>query len=406
MSETVTLDELPSFNATLSKNLMRNHEKRFADKIKSIKRTSGDLAAVTDKLDVSVRNAWGSLDKTTSEQGLRLTQTIRDTAQQLSSQEVQSTYRDSDSYHETAIEASNKVILAIRKYVPKLHKTLKTDIASLNSSLAKLEASINSLGTALDESPGSRIESLESDVRILLEKHRALKELRSKNMEIQESISKETNMGMALTVERESLLSNEEFRELEHYEEALKTKEGEIDQFLQPLIKPLRKFERTLSPDNLSQPERQALAKLIEDPKNSVSEIDPQRVLQILHALTVPLMQGDLQIEDRKRKRAEEVITAVNNGELGKLRQSYITLQNDIRSMVNKLTASGFIHKRNELTRRLIEIESRTSEFNMQLADNKKRIDEMTKAISKQKTMIESRIAELSGEQVDVKVES
>ena len=406
MRESIRLDELPDFKATLSKDLMRNHEKRFADRIKSIKRNSDDLAAVADRLEVSVRNAWGSLDKATSEQGVRLTQTIRDRAQQLSSQDVQYTYKDSDSYHETAVEASNKIILAIRRYVPKLHKTLKTDIASLNSSLAKFEASINLLGTALDESPGSRLELLEADVRILLEKDHALKHLQSQNTEIEESISKEADNERGLIAERDSLLSNEEFRQLEHYEEALKTKEGEIDQFLQPLVKPLKKFERTQSTDDLSQPEQQALAKLIEDPKNSVFEIDPRTLLQVLKALGASLMQGDLQIEDRKRKRAEEVIVFVDNGELEKLHKSYITLKENVHNMTDRLTANGLIHKRSELSRHLTEIQSRKSQLNVQLADNKKRVDEMTKAISKQKTLIESKIAELSGKQVDVNVET
>ena len=406
MRENIGLDKLSDFEATLSKDLMRNHERRFADRIKNVKRSSDDLAAVADRLEVSVRNAWGSLDKATSEQGLRLTQTIRDRAQQLSNQTVQSAYKDSDNYHETAVEASNKIILAIRRYVPKLHKTLKTDIASLNSSLAKFEDSINLLGTALDESPGSALETLEADVRILLEKNQALKLLQAQNVQILESISKEVESESVLKAEQDSLLSNDEFRQLKHYEEALRTKEEEIDQFLQPLLKPLKKFEKMRSTDNLSQPERQAIAKLIEDSKNAVFEIDNRTVLQILKTLGSSLMRGDLQIEDRKRKRAEEVIVSVDNGELERVRQSYFTLKQDAQNVTDRLAASGLIQKRDELFRQLTEIQSKELQLNVHLSDNKRRVDEMTKAISKQRALIESKITELSGKEVDVRVES
>ena len=60
---------------------MRSHEKRFAERIKNVKRASEDLAAVANRLEVSIRNAWGSLDSTTSDQGVRLTQTIIRAAQ-------------------------------------------------------------------------------------------------------------------------------------------------------------------------------------------------------------------------------------------------------------------------------------------------------------------------------------
>jgi tetratricopeptide (TPR) repeat protein len=250
--ENVNLVELPAYADTLCKGIMRSYEKRFVEREKNIKRASDDLAVVANRLEVSIRNAWGSLDKTTSEQGVRLAQTIREAAQQISKQDIQSEYSGSETFHTTAVEASDKVILAIRKYVPKLHKALKTDIASLNSSITKFEAAINAFGIALDESPGSAIESLKVDIHTLLEKEHTLNELRRERQKIHESATMSLDAEKALLKEQEALLSHEEFRQLLQLQDALQSKNGAIEQLIQPLLKALRKYERTLSDDDKS----------------------------------------------------------------------------------------------------------------------------------------------------------
>ena len=317
--EDVSLVDLPAFADALYKDVMRNHEKRFAERIKNIKRTSDDLAALASRLEVSIRNAWGSLDKTTSEQGVRLAQTIRETAQQISKQDIPSDYNGLEILHKTAVEASDKIILSIRKYVPKLHKAMKTDIASLNSSLTKFEASINAFGIALDESPGSAIESLKVEIRTLMEKDHALKELRVDTGEIRELIIASLDGEKALLREQEALLSREEFRQLLQLEHALRFKGEAIEQFLQPLAKALKKYERRLSDEDESLDHR-VLTLLIENPRTTVSETDSHRLLQVFNALNGALTRGELGIEERKRKRAEEVVAAITRGELDQLR--------------------------------------------------------------------------------------
>jgi hypothetical protein len=400
--ESIRVDELPAYNQKLFSDLMKNHEKRFAERIKGIRRTSTELVTIADKLELSIRNAWGSLDKTTSEQGIRLAQTIRDNAQQLSTQEEkQPNYKNSETFHDNAVEASNKIILAIRKYAPKLHKTLKADIASLNSSLMKFETSINALGISLDESPGRALETLDTEVKLLVEKTHALRQLKLQTQATQESITKESDNEQRTREEESALLSSEAFHQLKYYEETLTSNETEIDQLLQPLVKPLKKLERLLSKDELLPPEHQALAKLIENPMNSI-EINTREIRKLLHVLNNYLASGQMEIEDRKRRRAQEVITAIEERELDKLSEAHNTIQHSIKETVDKLELNGLLQKRNDIMQRLLEIKSKTVQLNTLLNEYEKRVNETSKVLSKQKTLIESKINELTGKELTI----
>ena len=401
MVKTVRLDELIAFSNSLAHDLMRPYERVFGEKTKNIKRTSEDIANIAGRLEISIKNAWGSLDKATSEQGLRLTQTIKETARQLTGQEIDSNYTESERFHETAIDVSNKIILAIRKYVPKLYKVLKTDLAALNSALSKLEASINSLGIALDESPGKVLQSLESEIKIIQQKNHVIKGLQKQDEEIKRSIQKSSKTERSLLLEQNALLSGEQFRKLQQYEEALNSKSAEIDQLLQPLTKPLRKFERTLS-DNDSTVDRNILAKLMEAPKETISSYDAQLINRLFGSLEDALNNGKLEIEDRKRRRAQEVIQAINRGELEKLRTAYLLLQNDAQTAKESLAAHGLLEKNERLKQLLSETRSQGEQLKLTQRENAKKIEELTRVVSKQKALIESRIAKLSGQQISL----
>ncbi len=249
--EDVNLADLPTFADSLYKELMRGHEKRFEARIKNVNRASDELSTVASRLEVSIRNAWGSLDKTTSEQGLRLVQTIKELTHQISNQSIPSDYNGLESLHKTSVEASDKIIITIRKYVPKLYKAMKTEIASLNSSLTRLETTINEFGTSLDNSPGSEIESLRADIHTLLHKEHTLKELVAENRQIRKTVASSVDEEKTLLHEQENLLSHDGFRQLLQLEDASRSKAEAIEQFLQPLTKALKKYERIMS-DNKS----------------------------------------------------------------------------------------------------------------------------------------------------------
>jgi hypothetical protein len=403
--ENVNLVDLPAYADTLCKDIMRGYEKRFVEREKNIKRASDDLAVVSNRLEISIRNAWGSLDKTTSEQGVRLAQTIREAAQRISKQDIQSDYSSSEIFHTTAVEVSDTIILAIRKHVPKLHKALKTDIALLNSSITKLEAAINTFGIALDESPGGAVESLKADIRTLLEKQDTLNELRRERQKIHELTIMSLDAEKSLLKEEEVLLSHEEFRCLLQLQDALQSKNEAIEQLIQPLFKALKKYERMLSDDDKSFG-RQVLTRLINNPQITVAETDSHSLLHVFTALEGALTQGELGIEERKRKRAEEVITAITQGELDRLRGEYIAIQENVRNTTEKLNTTGLLRKKEDLLKSLEGTRFRTAQLNAQLAENEKRIEDVIKIISKEKLLIEKESTRLSGKPFAIRTEN
>jgi hypothetical protein len=400
LDTTIQLSELATFNDTLTHDLMKNYEKNFGEKIKNIKRSSEDIANVADRLDLAIKNAWGSLDKTTSEQGLRLTQTIKETGRKLSGYEIESNYAKSEEFHKTAVEISNKIILSIRKYVPKLHKVLKTDIAALNSTLTKLESSINSLGIALDDSPGRALETLELETKVLLVKKSTAKELEIRNQEIEQSILQSTKDEENLLNEQNQLLSREEFLILQKCENSLKSEIEKIEQLLQPIAKPLRKFERTLTEDSPIDPN--ILEKLIENPKEAISKYSTQSISRILNSLNDALNQGKLGIEERKRRKAQEVIEAANRGELEKRRTTFLSIQNNTQTATDILIANGLFDKNERLKQLLTKTRSESEQLKTTQNSNRKKIEELTKVISKQKALIESEILKLSGRKISI----
>ena len=401
--EDVNVADLPTFADSVYKELMRGHEKRFEARIKNVNRASDELSTVASRLEVSIRNAWGSLDKTTSEQGLRLVQTIKELTHQISNQSIPSDYNGLESLHKTSVEASDKIIITIRKYVPKLYKAMKTEIASLNSSLTRLETTINEFGTSLDNSPGSEIESLRKDIHTLLHKEHTLKELVAENRQIRKTVASSVDEEKTLLHEQENLLSHDGFRQLLQLEDASRSKAEATEQFLQPLAKALKKYERIMS-DNKSI-DHVVLTRLVENPRAAVSETDFHTLLHIFNALNGALSRGELGIEERKRKRAEEVILSIKQGDLEQLRTEQVEIQNRIKKTNDQLQATGLLHTKEELTEAITRTQSKTAQLNMQLAENEKRIEAITGTISKEKLLIENEIARLSGKKVTIRTE-
>lgn len=380
---------------------MRSHEKRFEARIKNIRRASDELSTVASRLEVSIRNAWGSLDKTTSEQGLRLVQTIKEAANQISNQSIPSDFNGLESLHKTSVGASDKIILTIRKYVPKLYKAMKTDIASLNSSLTKLETTINEFGTSLDDSPGSAIESLKVDIRDILEKEHTLNELLEDNRQIRKTLASSVDGERTLLREQETLLTNEEFRQLFQLEDAARSKAETIEQFLQPLVKPLKKYGRIMSDDKSL--DRRILTQLVEKPQATVSETDPRALLRLFNSLNGALNRGELGIEERKRKRAEEVILSISRGDLEQLRSEFASIQERIKKTEDQLQITGLFHKKEQLAEALTQTQSKTAQLNAQLAENERRLEIVTAMISKEKSLIEKEVAQLCGKHITIR---
>jgi len=376
---------------------MKEHEKRFADLIKSIKHSSIELSNDTRKFGSGIKNAWGTIDKATLEQGLRLAQLIEETNQELLDKTSRSTYPEAEKFHQDAVGASNKIILAIRRYIPRIHKILKSEISALNSSLLKFEEAINVLGESLDRSPGSKLNPLQRDIERLTQSDELLIRTRLQQEDNRKQIELATNQEKELLQQKETLLGHPKFQELSLTRTKLASQKDQMDQLTQPLLKPLLKIHRTMINQETPLVDSEVLRSFIDDPAQSILTTPRSTNLQILQALENSMRQGTVEIDERKRKRVEDSIQEITN-KIDNFLAANLQCEEAVRRIEQELYMNGLQTKRDQLDEALNDKSAQIQNLTTFRAENNRKIDELTQTITKLKSAIESQILALSGE--------
>jgi hypothetical protein len=400
----VDVPELSEFFGSLVQDVMKDHEKRFADRVRAVKEASSGLHNAAAKFAKGVKNAWGTLDKTTSEYGMRLAQAIQENADRISRIQTTTSFQETERFHTEAIAALNEIITTVRRYIPKLHRALAPELAALNSALAKLENCIRALGTALDDSPGMKLESLQREVESLVERQDALGKLRREEAEENSSLEEQTARKGVLSAEKATLTSSPEFLELSRYENSLRAKEEDMRQLLQPLTKPLLKLERTLSTKKDSQIDTRTLRGIIEQPVDTLLTGQSFAVMQLIDQLETSLQLGELEVEERKRRRAEENIKAIRNGAFEQMRGDYAAVQANIQETLRQLRTKGRLEERDRLDQELAEAHAQIEKLMSRKLELENHIEELTKGISKQKDALASQLNKISHKSITIHV--
>ena len=322
-----------------------------------------------------------------------------------SEKETSSNFHDAETFHEEAVQALNEIIMTVRRYVPKLHKLLRPEMTALNSSLMRLEKAVMELGTALDGSPGLKLESLQREVGAFQSRQAELLKLRSEEGAEREALQASSGRENELQTAEHELLSSPEFVELTKYEEALRLKEEEIRQIIQPLIKPLLKLERAATVKQGPSIDVKALRDLIDSPVQTVVTGQRFASIQLLAVLEETLAAGKLEVEERKRRKAEEAIQAIKEGALDKERDDYVALQANVQETLRQLRSVGLIGKRDALNRQLMDARLQIEAVKNRQKELQRRIDDSTKTVLKMKTSIESQISKVSNKSVSIAAE-
>ncbi len=398
----VGVDKLAEFCQSLERDVMKDHEKRFSERTRSVKEACNALENAASKLERAVRNAWGTMDKTASEYGTRMSETIQETARSLSRQQTSTSYQESEKFHENAVEALNKIIKTVRKYVPKLRRGLRVEMAALNVALGRLESAVRSLGTALDESPGNGFRLLQKDVELLPQLHSELLKLRAEADEQTKSLEALEGREKELLVAKEKVASEEAFRELDGYENSLRTKGDDIKQFFQPVVKPLTKLERATSADRNKTVDVGTLHSLIDNPIDTVAAGQSFALARLLDQLGNELATGDLDIEERRLRRAEETIQQFKGGVVDKMREEYLAIQANVQETRRQLKGSGLLDRMEQLDQSLAGVRREKENLTAHNSELHRRIDTLTKNVLKHKTSIEHQIAEITKKTVTI----
>ena len=382
---------------------MKDHEKRFAERTRAIRETSSALSTTAGRFESSVKNAWGTMDKAASEYGMRLAHTIQETTEQLTRAEPTTKFPDTEKFHEESIHALNKIIVTTRKYLPKLHRGLKTEMAALNTALAKLENSVRSLGAALDESPGAKIESIRREADILARRLEDFLTLRKEETECVASLQSTSERENGLLRDQMELTSKGEFLELRRYEELMRAKEDEIKQFFQPVVKPLVKLERVASAKQNPTLDFQTLRGLVESPVETLATGQTFAIHKVLGQLDDALSRNELDIEERKKRKAQDTILSVKNGAIEEMRQEYLTIQANIQETLRQLRGNGLLEKRDKAEESVAVTRNEKETLEARHREVQRRIDEVGKDMLKQKTALESQLSKLAHRKITIR---
>jgi len=401
----IGVDDLPQAFKSLAHEAMRDHEKRFQDRIKAVKDASNSLDGAASRFEAAVHNAWGTMDKSASEYGTRLAQTLEELARRLSRQQISASYDDTERFHEDSVDALNKIIKAVRKYVPKLRRGLRVEMANLNVSLSKLETAVRSLGLALDQSPGSKIETVRRQILQLTQVHADLRKLRAEESEATRSLQDHVAKERAILARGEELASEGMFLELTHYEDSLRAKGDEIRMFLQPIVKPLSKLERTVSESKNQPVNLGMLHDLIERPVETVATGQAFALVQLFNQLGAALTTGGLEIEERRRRKAEEIIQQVKEGALESLRGDYLTIQANVQETMRQLKAKGLLDKKRDVDQALAAVQNDKAQLTSQITELHRSIETATKTMAKERASIEEQITQLTGQPLQIRTE-
>jgi hypothetical protein len=399
----IRINELLAYRTTVTHDIMKDHEKRFGELIKSIKRTSIEVSNAGQKFGSGIKNAWGTIDKVTSEQGLRLTQLIEETNQELAKKISGSTYSEAEKFHQESVAASNKIILAVRRYVPKIHRTLKTEISTLNSSLLKFEETINALGKSLDQSPGTKLNPLNRDITLITQAHELLNKTKLQREQNEKQIEAATNQEKNLLQQKETLLSHPKFQELKLIQSKLAAQKEQISQLTQPLIKPLLKIHRAMINQETPLIDDKTLRNFIDDPVQSILTTPTTTNLQILQALENSMIQGTLEIDERKRKKVEDSINEITNT-IDNFLVSNLECEGTTHRIEQELSASGLQTKLVQLDESLNDKRAEIQNLTATKTEHDRKIEELTRTIMKHKSAIETQILALSKEQISIDV--
>jgi hypothetical protein len=375
---------------------MKDHEKRFADRLKAVREASSALSSTASRFASSVKNAWGTMDRAASEYGMRLAHTIRETAEALAQSNPPSNFLDAEKAHEESVRALNKIIVTTRKYMPKLHRGLKTEMAALNTALAKLEISVRALGDALDGSPGAKIESLRRDVEILARRQDNLAGLKEEEKECIEELESLLERQKGLQQQEDELTSQGEFLELNRYREEARSKEDEMRQLLQHVTKPLVKLERVVSAKQGPSVDMATLRGLVESPVETLATAQPFSIIRILEQLDEAIAAGLVDLEERKKRKAQDAIESVKKGALDDIRQQYVTIQANIQETLRQLRANGLLGKSDKLEELLANARKDKASLSARQREVGRRIGELSNEIFRQKTNLESELSKLA----------
>jgi len=358
----------------------RSYRGKFSSKLKQVYRQVGSVEKAASNLREAVGRAWGTLSKPAEQHGARLSEQVLEACRSLAARRPEPSYDELRKFQEESIQTIRAIVKVHDKYIPSIIRTVKSESSTLEDSIATLSQNITELGQTLDNSRLKELQLIAEDADQLIG---IAQELSLKTDEIEqtkEAIRRLQDRGSALQEDLSTLGRDRALKELDQINEQAQQKEAEILALLEPLLKPLRKIDRS---DNktLEGSSKAIVTKVVENPLASVIETPAGEMRQLLISVYEMLASDELLLDQRRKRRASESIQVLQAGALDRFREDHGVLEANRREVLRQLKGSG-------LYDRWFSVRTQLDDLNMEIKERRGRITELESQVARLRTSV------------------
>ena len=379
----------------------RSYRGKFSSKLKQVFRSIGSVEKAASNLREAVGRAWGTLSKPAEQHGARLSEQVLEACRSLAARRPEPSYDELRKFQEESIQTIRAIVKVHDKYIPSIIRTVKSESSTLENSIATLSQNITELGQALDSSKLKELQLIAEDTDQLIGTAQELSLKIDEIEQTKDAIKRLQDRGSALQEDLSTLGRDRALKELDQINQQAQQKEAEILALLEPLLKPLRKIDRS---DNkaLEGSSKAIVTKVVENPLASVIEIPVREMRQLLISVYELLASDELLLDQRRKRRASESIQVLQAGALDRFREDHGVLEANRREVLRQLKGSG-------LYDRWFSVRTQLDNLNMEIKERRGRITELESQVARLRTSvlagkerIESALKKVLDEQVSI----
>jgi len=378
----------------------RSYHGKFSSKLKQVFRSVGSVEKAASNLREAVGRAWGTLSKPAEQHGARLSEQVLEACRSLAARRPEPSYDELRKFQEESIQTIRAIVKVHDRYIRSIIRTVKSEASTLEDSIATLSQDITELGQALDSSELKELQLIAEDADQLMG---TAQELSLKTDEIEqtkEAIRRLQDRGSALQENLSTLGRDRALKELDQIDQQARQKEAEILFLLEPLLKPLRKIER--SDKALEGSSKVIVTKVVENPLASVIEIPASEMRQLLISVYELLASDELLLDQRRKRKASESVQVLQAGALDRFREDHGFLEANRREVLRQLKGSGLYDK-------WLSVRTQLDDLNTEIKKRRGRITELESQVARLQTSvlagkerIESALKKVLDEQVSI----
>ncbi len=400
----IELEKLPQWYDQRANELLREFRGDARRLINALNEQAGAVRKAAVELGSVVDRSWG--DQNTKDYGGRLSEKILKTLEPLKPPES-FTYDQVRTFNEAVVLAIRDVFEASRRYIPRLTKEFKLQVALLDFSLRKLAGASKELDDVLKgrHAKARDVETLAGSIQDMIRQAGDAEKLSEEEARARSEIEALESNRSQLTKALNELKTHQHFAELEKLDVEIERVESDFARFLNPLNKPLRKLEKAVQGGYASLGEFNALlTEFLDDPLETVSVRAPETITAFLEKVERSIQDGKVTVEERKQRKALEAIKWARDGYLQNLRDEYAIVKANREETARLLKAGGLGEREQALASRASKIDNQARDLQVELTRLLQQKERALAALKEQRRRVEESVKKLTKSNVTIKI--